>query len=226
MRYRSLVRVTEPTLNPVTLSEAKAHLRIDSDAEDSLISSLITAATRWAEDYCDRTWCYTQWKMSTDSFYGNVGSPVQFGLRADGNNIDGRQTVVPNLDLELQRPPMAQSGTATAVTITYTPNAGASTATLDSTQYRVDRLATPGVCRPLYGQTWPSHLLDFNSTTVTYWAGYSADGTSVPDAAKSAIKMIVAHLWKNREMSTETALTEVPMGVKALLDTLRWGSYR
>jgi hypothetical protein len=226
MRYRSLVRVTEPAVNPVTLSEAKAHLRIDSDAEDSLVSSLITAATRWAEDYCDRTWCYTQWKMSTDSFYGNVGSPVQFGLRADGNNIDGRQTVVPNLDLELQRPPMAQSGTATAVTITYTPNAGASTATLDSTQYRVDRLATPGVCRPLYGQTWPSHLLDFNSTTVTYWAGYSADGTSVPDAAKSAIKMIVAHLWKNREMSTETALTEVPMGVKALLDTLRWGSYR
>ena len=226
MRYRSLVRVTEPTVNPVTLSEAKAHLRIDSDAEDALISSLVTAATRWAEDYCDRTWCYTQWQMSTDSFYGNVGSPVQFGLRADGNNIDGRQTVVPNLDLELQRPPMAQSGTATAVTITYTPSAGASTATLSASEYRVDRLSTPGVCRPLYGQTWPSHLLDFNSTTVTYWAGYSADGTSVPDGAKSAIKMIVAHLWKNREMSTETALTEVPMGVKALLDTLRWGSYR
>ena len=226
MRYRSLVRVTDPTVNPVTLSEAKAHLRIDSDAEDSLISSLITAATRWAEDYCDRTFCHTQWKMSVDSFYGNVGSPVQFGLKADGNNIAGRQTVVPNLDLELQRPPMVQSGTATAITITYTPNTSGSTATLDAAEYRVDRLSTPGVCRPLYGRTWPSHLLDFNSTTVTYWAGYSADGTSVPDAAKSAIKMIVAHLWKNREMSTETALTEVPMGVKALLDTLRWGSYR
>jgi hypothetical protein len=101
MRYRSLVRVTEPAVNPVTLEEAKAHLRIDSDAEDDLISALITAATRWAEDYCDRTFCYTQWKMSVDSFYGNVGSPVQFGLKADGNNIAGRQTVVPNLDLEL-----------------------------------------------------------------------------------------------------------------------------
>jgi hypothetical protein len=38
--------------------------------------------------------------------------------------------------------------------------------------------------------------------------------------------MIVAHLWKNREQTAEVALTEVPMGVKALLDTLRWGSYR
>jgi hypothetical protein len=213
-------------VNPVTLSEAKAHLRIDSDAEDDLISTLITAATRWTEDYCDRTWCYTQWKMSVDSFYGNVGSPVQFGLKADGNNIDGRQTVVPNLDLELPRPPMAQSGTATAVTITYTPNAGASTATLDSTQYRVDRLSTPGICRPLYGQTWPSHLLDFNSTTVTYWAGYSADGTAVPNAVKVAIKMIVAHLWKHREMTAEQAVTEVP-GVKMLLDAAGfWGSYK
>ena len=38
--------------------------------------------------------------------------------------------------------------------------------------------------------------------------------------------MIVAHLWKNREQTAEVAMTEVPMGVKALLDTLRWGSYR
>jgi hypothetical protein len=226
MRYRSLVRVTEPAVNPVTLEEAKAHLRIDSDAEDDLISALITAATRWAEDYCDRTFCHTQWQMSVDSFYGNVGSPVQFGLKADGNNIAGRQTVVPNLDLELPRPPMVQSGTATAITITYTPNTSGSTATLDATEYRVDRLSTPGVCRPLYGRTWPSHLLDFNSTTVTYWAGYSADGTGVPDAVKVAIKMIVAHLWKHREMTAEQAVAEVP-GVKMLLDAAGfWGSYK
>jgi uncharacterized phiE125 gp8 family phage protein len=113
MRYRSLVRVTEPAVNPVTLSEAKAHLRIDANDEDTLISSLVTTATRWAEDYCDRTWVYTQWKMSVDSFYGNVGSPVQFGLKSPtATTSTGRQSVVPNLDLELQRPPMVQSGTS------------------------------------------------------------------------------------------------------------------
>ena len=226
MRYRSLVRATEPASNPVTLAEAKAHLRIDSSAEDSLISNLITAATRWAEDYCDRTFTHTQWTMRLDSFYGAVGSPVQFGLMADGNNLEGRQSTVPNLDIELPRPPMVQSGTATAVTITYTPSAGASTATLDATEYRVDRQATPGVCRPLYGTTWPSHLMDQNSTTVTWWAGYSADGTSVPAPVKAAVLMLVAHLWRNRETVAEVALTEVPMGTKALLDTIRWGSYR
>lgn len=226
MRYRSLVRETAPANNPVTLAEAKAHLRIDSSAEDDLISTLITAATRWAEDYCDRTFCQTQWTMRLDSFYGAIGSPVQFGLKADGNNIEGRQGSVPNLDVELPRPPMVTSGTATATTITYTPSAGAATTTLDATEYRVDRNSTPGVCRPLYGKTWPSHLVDQNSTTVTWWAGYSSDGSNVPAPVKAAILMLVAHLWRNREMAAEVALTEVPMGTKALLDTARWGSYR
>ena len=225
MRYRSLVRATEPA-NPVTLAEAKLHLRIDSSAEDDLIGTLITAATRWAEDYTDRTFCHTQWEMRIDSFYGPVGSPVQFGLKADGNNIEGRQGTVPNLDIELPRPPMVQTGTATAVAITYTPAAGASTTTLDAVEYRVDRQATPGVCRPLYGKTWPTHLVDQNSTVVSWYAGYSATGTSVPAPVKSAILMLVAHLWKHREASAEVTLTEVPFGVKTMLSTIGWGSYK
>ena len=226
MRYRSLVRATQPLVEPVSLADAKLHLRIDSTDEDDLLANLVSTARAWCEDYCDRTFVMTQWTMRLDSFYGSVGSPVQFGLRADGSNIEGRQGTVPNLDVELPRPPMMQAGTATAVAITYTPAAGAATATLDAAEYRVDRQATPGVCRPLYGQTWPSHLVDQNSTTVSWWAGYSSDGTGVPPQAKSAILMLVAHLWRNREMAAEAALTEVPFGVRALLDTLRWGSYR
>lgn len=226
MRYRSLIRATQPVVEPVTLAEVRAHLRIESLDEDALLSNLVSAARAWCEDYCDRTFVMTQWTMRLDSFYGPVGSPVQFGLKADGNNIEGRQGTVPNLDIELPRPPMMADGTATAVAITYTPSAGASTVTLDATEYRVDRQATPGVCRPLYGKTWPSHLVDQNATTVTWWAGYGSDGTSVPPQAKAAILMLVAHLWRNREMTAEVALQEVPFGVRALLDTIRWGSYR
>ena len=226
MRYRSLVRSIEPAASPVTLAEAKLHLRIDTSDDDTLIASLVLAATRWAEDYCNATFCGTQWQMRIDSFYGAIGSPVQFGLRADGNNIEGRQGVVPQLDLELPRPPMVQTGTATSVTITYTPGVSGTTATLSTATYRVDRQSTPGVCRPLYGQTWPTHLVDQNSITVTWWAGYSADGTSVPATVKSAILMIVSHLWSNRDAAQEAALSEVPFGVKAMLDTVRWGNYQ
>jgi len=240
MRYRSLVRY-EFGDEPVSLAEAKLHLRIDNTDDDDLISALITTARKWAEDYCDRTFVQSKYTMLLDSFYGAIGSPVQFGLKADGNNIDGRQGTVPQLDIELPRPPAsptyyeAGSGTISApVVIRYTPTAGSSLTTLSSSLYRVDYDATPGVARPLYGQTWPSHLVDQNAVEVTWWAGPTAywtvsgtrNGTLNTAGVAAAIKMVVGHLWSNRDASTETALSEVPFGVKAMLDTLRWGSYR
>jgi len=234
MRYRSLVR-NEEGAEPVTLAEAKLHLRIDNTDDDDLISALITTARRWAEDYCDRTFVVSQYTMSLDSFYGDIGSPVQFGLKADGNNIEGRQGTVPQLDIELPRPPLSpfdSDGQSNPVVITYIPTTGGTRTTLASSEYRVDYDATPGVARPLYGKTWPSHLVNQNSVKVTYYAGPSSywttdyGGTQNLAAVKSSIKMIVGHLWSNRDASTETALSEVPFGVKAMLDTLRWGSYR
>jgi hypothetical protein len=236
VRYRSLVR-NEIGLEPVTLAEAKLHLRVDNAADDDLITALITTARKWCEDYTDRTFVESQYTMMLDSFYGSVGSPVQFGLKADGNNIEGRQGTVPQLDIELPRPPASPTsdGTSYPLVIRYKPDAGSSLTTLLASLYRVDYDATPGVARPLYGGTWPSHLVDQNAVEVKWSAGWSAYWTSAIDgragtqnfaAVQAAVKLLVAHLWRNREMATETALSEVPMGTKALLDTVRWGSYR
>ena len=238
MRYRSLVRSElAGGVEPVTLAEAKLHLRIDSDADDDLITALITTARKWCEDYTDRTFVESQYTMMLDSFYGAVGSPVQFGLKADGNNIEGRQGTVPQLDIELPRPPASLNfdGTPAPLAIRYKPDAGSSLTTLSTSLYRVDYDATPGVARPLYGGTWPSHLVDQNAVEIKWAAGPSSywtantgvrSGTQNIAAVKSAIKLLVGHLWRNREMAAETALSEIPMGTKALLDTLRWGSYQ
>ena len=55
MQYRSLTRQTPPAVEPVTVAEAKAHLRVDISDDDTYIGTLITAAREWCEEYLDRS---------------------------------------------------------------------------------------------------------------------------------------------------------------------------
>ena len=197
MRYRSLRVQTPPAVEPVTLAEAKAHCRIDTSTEDAYVSALIVAAREWVESYMNETLVTTQYVMKLDAFPAEI---------------------------ELPNPPMIASGTATAVTITYTENDTGSTATLATSEYRVDRDSVPGVIRPVYAETWPSHLLDYNAVQVTWWAG-RGDAASVPQRVKVAILMLVAMWFEKRLAADAASLSEVPFGVKALLDSVKWGSY-
>lgn len=198
-QYRSLTQATAPSVEPVSVSEAKQHLRVDTSDDDSYIAALIVAARQWAETYLDRTLISTQWTIRMDSF--------------------------PH-EIELPRPPMSSSGTTTATSITYTITDTQETATLSSSSYRVDRSSTPGVIRNLYGESWPSHLMDQNSVTVTWWGGYGAAGSDVPAAIRHAILMHVAHLYERRLAADTMSSNEVPFGVKALLDSQKWGQYK
>jgi len=204
VQYRSLTRQTAPAVEPVTLAEAKAHLRVDTSDDDNYIGTLITAAREWCEQYLDRTLVHTQWVMRFDKFPDSGIEPV-----------------------ELPRPPMVLSGTATAVTVTFTQEAGP-TSTYSTAEYRVDRNATPGAILPIYGSTWTPHRQDDNAISVTWWAGYGAIGTSVPAAIRHAILMLVGHWYESRQavIATGAVPQEVPYGVQSLLDSQRWGAYR
>lgn len=198
MRYRSLRKTAGPAVEPVSLSDAKQHLRVDSETDDDYILALITAAREWCEVYCDRTFIHTQYAMTLDTF---------------------------PWEIELPRPPVATAAANTATTITYGLEGGG-TATLATTEYRVDRHAEPGVIRTIYAGTWPSHLLDRNSVTVTWWAGYGDSGQKVPKVVRSAILMLVGFWYERRLAADATNAIEVPFGVKAMLDSIKWGSYR
>ena len=62
--------ITAPTVEPVALADAKLHLRVDSDADDSLITSLITAARQQAEHRTGRRIGLQTWARSYDAFPG------------------------------------------------------------------------------------------------------------------------------------------------------------
>lgn len=197
MQYRSLKTTVEPAVAPVTLAEAKAHLRVDTSTDDTYIAALVNAATEYAETYTNESFVHRKLRMRMDFF------PTE---------------------IELPNPPMATAGTTTVVTITYTL-ANGSTTTLAESRYRVDRDSTPGVLRFNYGGSWPEHLSDYNAVAVEWWAGRGADGTTTPQRVKNAILWLVG-LWYERRMAADNmSANEIPFGVKALLDSAKWGAY-
>jgi uncharacterized phiE125 gp8 family phage protein len=74
------VLVTPPVAAPVSLAEAKAHLRVDFDDEDALISGLIDAATQHLDGWSGvlgRALMPQTWQMSLDRFpAGAIQLPV------------------------------------------------------------------------------------------------------------------------------------------------------
>jgi uncharacterized phiE125 gp8 family phage protein len=73
-----LILTSGPSVEPITLAEAKAHCRIDSDDEDMLVSSLILAARLHIEQTLDLALISQGWSLYLDKWPG--GSHVELPL--------------------------------------------------------------------------------------------------------------------------------------------------
>ena len=59
---------TKPSAEAISLTEAKAHLRVSVSSEDDLINDLIVAARQWTERYCRRAFLTQTWELYLDCF--------------------------------------------------------------------------------------------------------------------------------------------------------------
>lgn len=64
----ALKLITPASTYPVTLAEAKLHCRIDTAADDALVTALITAATEMAEQRTGRALLEQTWELTLDAF--------------------------------------------------------------------------------------------------------------------------------------------------------------
>lgn len=64
----ALKLITPATTYPVTLADAKLHCRVDTNADDALITALITAATDMAEQNMRRAIMTQTWELTLDEF--------------------------------------------------------------------------------------------------------------------------------------------------------------
>jgi uncharacterized phiE125 gp8 family phage protein len=67
-----LKQIAAPAVEPVSLAEAKLHLRVDIADDDTLITALISAAREYFEGATGRALITQKWRLSLETWPGNV----------------------------------------------------------------------------------------------------------------------------------------------------------
>lgn len=167
----STIKIIEPNSEPVTLDEAKLHLKVDHDEEDALISGYISTARELCETECQRTIMLSTWEMTTDIFDDALKLDWPRVLRIDWLKYldeDGIERAIDPQDFRLD----ARSDITPAYLV---PARGR---------------AWPG--------TDPESI---NCVTVRYAAGYGSTPDSVPWSIRHWVMLHVADFYKNREVT-------------------------
>jgi uncharacterized phiE125 gp8 family phage protein len=184
---------TKPSVEPVSLTDAKKHLRLavsDADAtaytaEDAKLAMIITTARENVESHTNRALVTQTWDAVIDCFpAGNV-------------------LVLPNAPLQ------------SITSISYTDTEGHA-ATF--TGYTADLFSN--AARLNAGSSWPS-IYEDSRITVRFVAGYGNAATDVPASIRQAMFLLIGHLYENPIATVNGQVDVVPMGVDLLLADFR-----
>ena len=193
---KTVIVTSATTVEPITLAEAKTHLRITSSGDNDYINTLIRAARRRVEDLTNRKMLTQTWKVYFDNW------PA-------GNKDD-------YFDI-----PYSPLQSIPTTGLKYTMSTGNST-TFSSSKWETDTVSEPGRLVLDYGYSWPSNTLNNrNPIEIRFVCGYTTPA-KVPEELKLAMKILVGHYYENREMVLiGQTLTEIPESVKALISNYR-----
>lgn len=189
MRY---AQTAAASFEPLTLAELKLHLRVDDDDENTLITSLQTAARTYVEARTNHILCTRAFYLEASAF-PTQGGPIVFPI--------GPVTAVSALQY-------VDSATNTAIT-------------MSSSGYRLQSNLLPSRLRLALGTIeWPEAAVIDDAVRVTATVGY-ANQAAVPEQAKHAIRLLAGHWFENREgVVNGTISTDVKIAVEALLRSL------
>jgi uncharacterized phiE125 gp8 family phage protein len=156
----NLITITAPPVEPVTLPEVYAHLRLDASGsplthpDDDLLATLIQAAREDCEAATRRAFVEQTVRLVLASFVNPYG---------DGATVA----------IELRRPPFIE-----VVAVRYY-DAANELQTLDPANYVVADAAVVPVLRPV--SSWPTHYTREDAVQIEYTVGYAPEGSPPTD---------------------------------------------
>jgi uncharacterized phiE125 gp8 family phage protein len=191
------VRITDATSEPVTLAEAQAWLRVDSQDDASEITSLITTARQIVEDFTGQALLTQTWRLVASEWPAETFAGV-------GNVI------------RLPRSPLAS-----VTSVKYYPEGGGAQATFASTNYHVVTVITPGAVVLADGASWPDLAVRPDAVEVNFTAG-ATTAAEISAGLKHAVLLVLAHLYELRSpVNVGNIVNELPFSLRHLLESHR-----
>jgi uncharacterized phiE125 gp8 family phage protein len=217
-----LERVADPDIEPVTLEEMKLHLRVTNTTENDLITSLIVVAREWVERYTGRALIDQTWRLTIEQRPIVSGESVGGYRQGTGYYTTGWFRWERVGEIMLRRAPvLALTSFVTVDSDGVETPVAADTYALREANSRWPRIVA------LSGATWSTE-----NSRIAFRAGFAERTGSpqqtaavVPARFKQAVKLIVGHLYENRESvlvgvgGNRVTATELPMGVRWLLQS-------
>ncbi|MEJ2202943.1 MAG: phage head-tail connector protein [Gemmatimonadota bacterium] len=184
-------RTLDPVDEPVTLDELKANTRVDTDAADDRLTTLIQVARDNVERITERALLTQTWERRLDRF-----------PRAPSG-------------ICLERPPL-QSVTS----LKYIDPDGVEQ-TLDPSKYTVNTFREPGAVFPAYGEVWPDTRDEPDAVRVVYVAGWTEASKVPGSIREAIIRLASLWFDENAPVVVGTSVSALPHDVDDLLAPYR-----
>lgn len=186
-----LYEAEAPAEEPITIDEAKLHLRVDGDDEDAHIMNLITAARMEAERVTWRAFCERTFVLNLDAWPGESC-------------------------IALPRAPLRS-----VESVIYTSDAGVATTMASSDYIVSAPGNERGLIALKRQSTgWPTTTLQVvDGIELRFTAGYG-DPSDVPQLFKQAMLLMIGHWYENREevvITPGVVAVEVPLAAQGIL---------
>jgi len=188
---RQLTEVTAALAEPVTLAKIKTFLNLSTADDDTLLDALIKAARDHVEMVLQRALVRRTYRADIGGFYRAIRLP--WAPLASVTSVKYYDTASPSVLTTL-----ADSSISPETT---------------SEVYRVNEAGS--MLYLVNGEAWPTADLRHDAVQITYVAGYAPDSASpldhaanVPDAIKSALKLLIGDMYLNREAQSMMKLDE------------------
>jgi uncharacterized phiE125 gp8 family phage protein len=181
----ALTRITQPSSEPITLSDAKTHLRVTITDDDTLIANLITAARIACEEFTARALITQGWRLWLDTFPGD-------GLAWwDGTRQGANTQLTVKRSIAIPRAPLQG---ISAVTVYADDD---SSTVFSPSLYFVDTAAEPGRLALRNNASWPIAQRRTNGISIDFTAGYGT-ASNVPQSLKQGMLAHIGQLYEHR----------------------------